>query len=79
MAAENLKNYLVMLKICIQRFIESPITNLTLGFKDSMWRIQDGDKQMKKSSNFTVNLFTKVIWVADYEFDRSRWRIHCSC
>ena len=67
MVAKNLKNYPIMLKIGVHRFIELPITyyELRLDSQNSIWRIQNDNKKLEKSSNCSVNLNTKVFWVDD--------------
>ena len=50
-------------------FFGSLITNLTPGFQNSIWLIQDGGRKFEKLSAYAENLYIKVYRVADYESD----------
>ena len=54
-------------KIGISEFSKTLVTNPSLGFPNSIWRIQDVRKKFSKSVSFCENFYIKVFEVDDYE------------
>ena len=67
MADEILKNQLICTKIGIRGFLGSLITNLRSDLGNSKWRIQDGERNLEKSTDLLKNQYKGVFGVADHE------------
>ena len=68
MAVKTLKISTIFMKIGIQGFFGSLITNLQTDFQISRWRIQHGGQKFENQSVFHENHYTGFSRVADYEF-----------
>ena len=68
MTVKNLKISPIFMKIGIQGFFGSLITNLQSNFQKSRWRVQHGGQKFENQSDFHENWYTGVFRVADYEF-----------
>jgi len=66
---EILKISQISVKLCIQKFSWLLITNLTMDFRNSKWRIQYGGHEILETSNFRGTLYSEVFMVTDYEFN----------
>ena len=79
MAVKNLKISTIFMKIGIQGFVGSLITNLQSDFQISRWRIQHGGQKFENQSDFHENHYTGVlgslITILQSDFENSRWRI----
>ena len=67
MADENAKGYLILIMFVTREFLESLITNVSLKFINSKWRIQYAGRKCKKLLDWDKIWYSGIIAVADYE------------
>ena len=75
MADQNVKIYLIGIKIIIQGFSRSLITNLHSVFQNSKWRIQNGEPKFKKNLDPDENGYSGVFRVAECGLNNQNLRI----
>ena len=70
MADKNAKTRLIGIKFGIRGFLGSLITNLSVEFKNSTWRIQNSRLKCKKLFDWDEIWYSGVFGIANYESER---------